>query len=344
MPQRTEIRNAYMKNFSKYVEERYVLISESLMNINHQDTLIHDVNEELWHAIQELNLRITDRVVPFIKVTRVIKEQGDRLRIVLDEMYPREKNRETTLLDDVCVADTSHLIDFRYIAPYRRITVSDIYTDCNAKLMIDPEMLANAMIDVFLDIAMFHSFSSLEMLTLSQKREFSKQKLEFYKEKSLDSYYELYLEGGKEPSYFSLAFCCRTGLKTFDYDQYIWLWDIFLKQFKYSTESVVMEPHRMIEKYHVDVKNLAGELQDGLYWEKQSEGALLLLRTISRPNDTLRRQWLCDYFGTDKYYVGMTKVVRLSEIRNTMLERELRELNVSAFKVINKHTCIRPGG
>lgn len=92
----------------------------------------------------------------------------------------------------------------------------------------------------------------------------------------------------------------------------------------------------MIEKYHVDVKNLAGELQDGLYWEKQPEGALLLLRTISRPNDTLRRQWLCDYFGMDKYHVGMTKIVRLSEIRNTMLECELRELNVSAFKVVNK--------
>lgn len=337
MSQRTELRNAYTRNFTKYIEERYVMINKSLMSMNNQDTLISDINEELWYAIQQLNMRIDDRILPFVKVMRVVRDKEDKLRVVVSDLEPDPLGAVADVMTKPLIDGTSHLIDFRSVAPYRRLIVSDQYTACNAKLLIDPDMLGMAIIDVFLDIAMFHSYSDLEAMSLQEKRQFSQQKLQYFRDNCLNSYYELYTTKKQDPSYFSLAFCCRNDLDSFDYDSYIWHWNRFLDSCGYSKTANNLPPYEMLARYHVDAANLGKNIFQKEYWIEHPSEALLVLRTNSRPHNELREQWLCEYFGIPSYHVGAVKVVRLSELHNTLLEREIRELNVSAFKVINSN-------
>lgn len=63
---RNEYRPAFTRNFSKYTIDRYVIIDNDLMDDAAKDTFIKEVNERLWYAIQETNMLLDDRLLPFV--------------------------------------------------------------------------------------------------------------------------------------------------------------------------------------------------------------------------------------------------------------------------------------
>lgn len=331
---RDTFRNAYTKNFSLNRIDRYIVIDKELETENARNETIKEINEKLWNVIQEINFRLYDRVLPFICIYGLVKDESG-IRIIVNDYGNEQAITQYQETQNINMEDISHLINFRILSPYLQIMVSDGLIPSDAKILIDPNLLTIAAVDIFLDISMFNSFSYLKSMTIPEKKQFNQLKIEFFKKHAMQLcpiYYDI-----KEPypDYFSLAFCCRVNNKTFDFDKYIWLWNLFLQEFEFDKHNnIIAKPTEML-RYHVDYKNLPKRIKEDNYWKQQSKGALLLLRTNHRPNDDLRLEWLKSYLGLKQYRVGRLSIVPLSDINNSMLQRELRELNVSAFKIIN---------
>lgn len=331
---RDTLRNAYTKNFSLNRIDRYIVIDKELETENARNETIKEINEKLWNGIQEINFRLYDRILPFVCIYGLVKDESG-IRIIVNDYGSEQAITQFQETKSIVMEDISHLINFRILSPYRQIMVSDGLIPSDAKILIDPNLLTIAAVDIFLDISMFNSFSYLNSMTISEKRQFNRLKIDFFKKHSMQlcpMYYDI---KKPYPDYFSLAFCCRVNIKTFDYDKYIWLWNLFLQEYEFDKNKNIIAKPTEILRYHVDFKNLPEKIKEDNYWKRQTKGAILLLRTNHRPNDDLRLEWLKSYLGLKQYRIGRLSIVPLSDINNSMLQRELRELNVSAFKIIN---------
>ncbi len=333
------IRKAYMSNFTKKKKHRYI-ITEKGSNL---DSYIQDnlnfINESINVAIQELSIKIEDRQIPYIVL--------EKISVDLDVMKIEEISREDKakrirgMIRDVKTESqlikkmeekytkgkfASHAIEFFAHTTYNELTFSNNSFD--AKILLDNYGLISVFTDIFLDSAMFNSYSFLKEMSDKEKQEFSLKKLDFYKEKGLSCFYRLDKEDEDKILYYSLAFSCRKAVDEFDYDSYIAIWNEFIEKYypnKKHKEKNVLEQLQQ----HVDVGQLPSDLKQKIM--SKEEGAYLVLRINCNRTESLRER-IDTYFGKGEYYIGKIKIVNISEYYK--INDMLKNLDVSAYKVI----------
>lgn len=328
---RNEYRPAFTRNFSKYTIDRYVIIDNDLMDDAAKDTFIKEVNERLWYAIQETNMLLDDRLLPFVVVRRM-DFVDNRLRIVVNDYDSQRNLINYTEAEALNLDDVSHIINFKPLSPQRRIIISDRFIPGNAKMLIDEHEQVSAAVDIFLDIAMFNSISFLEKLSIEEKRKFNETKFSFYEKRKLKTFYTV--DKQHPPHYFSFAFYAREDATHIDFYRYVWIWREFISQYFKNERIENALPEDALQDYYVDKGNLDKCYFDRKFWESQDKGAKLLLRINRGPHTNERREIISDYFGIETFSVGAVKLVPLNEYYMPFVNTQMRELYISAFKII----------
>lgn len=332
-----KIRNTYrrgvMRNFSNNVIERYILIDDEVMPETDKDIFVKEINEQLWYAIQETNAISNGRILPFVIVKRVIREQA-KLRIVINELDSNstlsDYNDPPSLILDP--KEMSHLINFKAATPQRRISVSDELVPGNAKMIIDRKDQIAAAVDIFLDIATFNSYSFLKNSSHSEKQSINADKYSFYNDNLLRSYYKV--DKNNPPGYYSFAFTARNSKEDISYRDYVQLWSKFISNSKYSGNvHSEIKPEEQL-KWHRDKENLKKEYFTRDFWDSYEEGDYLLLRINRDVNTDKQKEEISTYFGINPFHIGETKIVPISEYFNPMVKRYMQELVISAFKIV----------
>ena len=328
---RNMLRPAKTRNFSLYTIERYIYIDDEELDEEKKNAFVKEINERLWLSIQETNALAKGRVLPFVNVRRVIKDES-KIRIVINDL---ESDKKT--IDYVDLDKTSHVINFKTLSPQRVVMVSDNELNGQARMILDRDDQISAAVDVFLDIAMFNAISFLKDLSLEQKQDINTTKIEFLNSNigiNNSIYYRI--DSDEPPTYFSFAFFARTDYGTIDYEKYVNIWDEFLNLYFENEHFVNERPEKQLE-YHRDRKNIESKYFDPDHWLTYEKGDYYFLRYNSTPNDNQREQQIKNYFGIicdDDMHIGATKVVNSSEYFTQFLRRQIDELYISAFKIV----------
>lgn len=328
-----EFRPGFMRNFSDYVIERYIIIDDDTMTDNEKDKFVLSINEELWRVIQETNILAEGRILPFVRVRRVV-DINDELRIIVNDIDSCSSfdDYENECKEKINIDQLSHLINFKTLSPRKQIQVSDRLIPGNAKMIISRADQISAAVDIFLDIAMFNSYSFLHSLKIEQKREFNDYKFKFAKEHSLESYYQT--STNEPPAYWSMAFSARINNKSIDFYKYVRLWEIFIKSTPYSSnENMVIPPYEQLKSYR-HISNLPNECFTKSFWEEFDKGDKLFIRINREPNDNEKKLMLTNLFGIPKFRVGAVNVLDIKDYYIHYIYQLMEELYISAFKVV----------
>ena len=318
------IRPEFLKNFTKNVKERLILLEKGNSNLINVSKFIPEINQYANEIIQYLNLIITDRQLPYINLQPNYGTVYDnRIRVflhndktdVLFEQEIKERVEKET--------QSSHVLDILIAMGFKKITISNL--SCDAELVVDEELLYIAIIDIILDIIMFNSYSFLKNMSIDDKKKFSKQKYDYYIKKQLPCFYECSTE---KMLYYSLAFSARDSEGYLDYDLYLKHWQDFLKEY-YPGFSHKEKSIREQLKEHVDYEELPKSLNSK--FNEYDIGAYLLLRTNKDRTENLH-PFLCNLFGIKKYKKGKIKIVPISEFE--IYKPLMENLDISAFKVV----------
>lgn len=331
MSSKNEFITGFTKNSSQYIIERYILIDKDLKNEDEQNKFIRQLNEKLWYAIQEVNMRVEGRLLPFVLVRRV-RMEGNELRVVINDIeskYGLRNYEETEKLD---IKNASHIINVKPINAHRQVMVGDNLVPGNAKMMVDENEMIEAALDIFLDISMFNSFSFLKELPIKDKQNFSNLKFNYYKKNRLTSYYDIDLEN--PPAYFSFAFYARKDISSIDFDKYIWIWNEFISSYYPDSTNVIPLPEEHIKKFYRESNKLQKRYFEREFWKSYPKGEYLILMINREPNTNEEKKMLGDYFGISPFHVHATKVVPLNSYFNPYINKNLRELYITAFKII----------
>ena len=272
--------------------------------------------------------------MPFVKVNLVERESGSQfLRVIVTEMNSN-KSFEDIIGDRVNIDELSHLIIFKTLSPERIVMVSDEFAKGNAKMLIDEKDQIAAAVDIFLDIAMFNSLSFLKNLPNESKKKFSKEKYDFFKSNGDSCYYRYIDSDGVPPAYYSFAFSARTDDKNIDFGKYLYLWDFFIKS-KYKKEKNRVPPPYEQLKQHIDTGNIPKKyLEEKPFWNKIKNGDYLFLKINIEVKTNAEKNQILYYLGFKRYSKKIIKLVPLNEYHNPLLKKWLRQLNISAFKIV----------
>lgn len=323
---KNRVRKSPMKNFTRDTIYRNIVV-ESCNNgdiCQHISNTMDDVNR----VIQELTLNITGRQIPFITVVPVnydFIQKPDDTRIVLRD------NENTFVANQHKVEEKdniSHLVEFQLCAEYNQITFSNSIFD--AKIVIDKKYLSAATTDLFLDLAMFNSYSFLRKMSIEEKKEFSKQKFDYFKEKNLKCFYTY--DKGDELLYYSLAFSARKTINTIDIPTYIALWDDFIRTY-YPNEHHMENSLEFQLKRHVDY----GQLPVKKILEKCEcipKGTYLFIRVNKKPRNPKNILPMEAIFGSGSLTLGSWKIIRIDQYEK--IKKLTQPLYISVFKLIKQ--------
>ena len=330
------VRKAYMSNFSKKKKHRYIITEKNTELDRYLQQNSNRINDRINYAIQELSIKITDRQLPFMTIEKIpigfdsaVISQEDKKRRVRGVI--RDITTDEVLLESIGKRiseneNISHSIEFFANTTYDGLTFSNNHFD--VKVLTEKEVLEDVFADIFLDSAMFNSYSFLKEMSNEEKHEFGKKKFEFYIKHNLPCYYRLDIEDENRIFYYSLAFSCRTSNNDFDYDKYIELWNDFIKD--YYSDKVHLEKSitEQLNQY-IDPKQLPKSLSRNL--ARREEGAYLVLR-INRNQTISLNERIMNYFGLKEYHIGVIKVVPILEYYR--IQDMLKNLDVAAYKVV----------
>ena len=327
-----------MKEYSENIIERYIYIDDSRMTDYEKDTFVANLNRELAKAVQETNAYVKGRVLPYVVVRRIIKDQS-RIRVIISEknIEDYESISEFAKIKDLDIERVSHIVSFKRLEPQNYIRVGDELRPGMAEIWTDTVNRVAAAVDIFLDIAMFNSVSYFrDKLSIYEKQTFNLIKFKFFNENELDSYF--IIDKTAQPSYISFAFAFRNDPYDIDYSSYVSCWEEFIKSEVLREEFPKVEienekPEIQIRR-HKNSKQLPNVCFESEYWEKYTSGDYLLLRINSLPNTRDRANMIKNYFGISECQVGPIKVVPISEYFRPDIRRDINEGNISAFKVI----------
>lgn len=311
------IKKAPLSNFTHNIEYRKIIVASNTYNdmCNKISTIMKDVNS----TIQQLSLIIYDRQIPFINGVATIFDPSkniDDARIVLLGHAERTMTTYTKAKDR---PDISHLIEFQLSAFYNQVTFSNSVFD--AKLVIDDQYLPTATLDLFLDLAMFNSYSFLKNMSIDEKRQFSKQKFDYFKKCNLNCYYTY--DETDDLLYYSLAFSARKNAKEIDLQEYINLWNGFLNTY-YPNEHHIEESLELQIKKHVD----HGQLSSSKILDKMSQlpnGPYLFIKINKQTSNKSKLAQMGAIFGTSTPTLGDWKVIPISQY--CQIEKLARDLN-----------------
>lgn len=332
LKERNVYREGFTFNFCEKWLKRIIIIDDQLMKEAEKNEFVRDINEQLYSAIQEVNMRMQGFSLPFVKVynANLIKEEENvRIVIASPDHFEMADSFENNMVFDT--GRISHLIHFKSIFPRRIVQFSDELERGDAKLIIGNNDRQSAAVDICLDIAMFNSISYLTDLPIEEKKRFNLKKIEYAKKHGIGNYYEC--DKANPPEYWSFAFTARLDYKTIDYDLYIEHWTTFLEEYYPNEKHSNRYPNEQL-KLHTDINNLPQDMLSPNYWERFDKGAYLVLRINKEPNTNERKRMLCRFFGITDFHIGAIKVVPLNSYFEPFLKRMLQELYVSAFKIV----------
>ncbi len=332
---RNKLRAGFTRNFSTYCIKRYIMIDDDKLTGQQKKKFVSKINEMLWKEIQEVNMIVPGRILPFVNVY-LVEKINNELRVIINDLESDTCycDYETESFEKIPIESLSHLINFRTVPPRRLIEVSDCRIPGSAKMIIGEEDQISAAVDIFIDIAMFHSFDPLNEFDLKQRKQFSINKYQFMKNNDFSSYYEC--NHRKPPVYWSLAFSVRDGHNSMDHFAYVKLWEMFLE--KYYPNILIEDkakPDVAIQlKKHIDIGNIENKYFDKSFWSSYPSGDYIFCRINKDPHDNKRKKILMSLFEIDKFHIGATAIFPMSHYHIKSFNRELRELNISAFKIV----------
>ena len=332
-------RPGYLKNFTRDLIERYIIVDNGGSDTD-KDVFVREINETLYSAIQEVNVLEQDRIIKFVTVRRVVEINGE-LRVIINDIDSSTRNQDYQPRngDIIELNSLSHLINFKSVNPRRIIQVSDDRMPSTAKMIIGKEDQIRAATDIFLDIAMFHSFPFLESMTLAQKKEFSENKYMFARDNSYGDYYDCSFDD--PPAYWSLAFSARDENGELDYEKYVYYWNEYLGKYYGNELSNNNEIQRVTEQLmaHVDYDNIDNRYKEEEFWREYADrnrdnDAYLFCRINRNIPDNQRKDIISKMFGITTFHVGAIAIFPIDKMNNRYFEQLLANLYISAFKIV----------
>lgn len=327
---KNKIRNAFLMNFTNEILYRILVAADTFDKKQDIIKRIGELNEDINFKIQNLNLLIKERNIPYIKVKPVFSKQEfedlERDTRIIINTYPVDEILNGNIIKRLQVKreEISHIVDVLIAPGQNRFCVSSL--SCDAKLVLDYPYFNNAIEDILLDICMFNSYSFLCDMDIQKKKDFSKKKLQYCK--CQENCFNDVEMGNQE--YFSLAFAARDKEGELSLEQYILVWDKFIKDTFPKRKHIEKSIKEQLER-HKDIKELPKNCNNKI--SQNSPGTYLLLRTNKDVTEKIHPQ-LYALFGINKrkYRKGLLKLVPIEEYQNII--PLLENLDVSAFKVI----------
>lgn len=164
------IRPEFFKNFTKKVKERYILVEKGDKHLKNINDLVCSINQNLNCIIQTLNLKITDRQLPYITLKVCYGNLSNRrIRVFIhddDTDFLYERDVQAQIEEET---EISHILDLLIASSLKKITISAL--SCDAEIVIDYKLLQEAIIDILLDIVMFNSYSFLKNMDMAAKKD-----------------------------------------------------------------------------------------------------------------------------------------------------------------------------
>lgn len=316
------IRKAPLANFTRNIKYRKIMVERHAYNqFCDEITVIMDhVNK----TIQEVALNVENRHVPFVVASPITYDTttfSDSRIIILPSENIYEKHSYPSDRRNI-----SHWIEFQFSAIYNQITFSN--SSCDAKLVIDKEFLIPAATDLFLDLAMFNSYSFLQNMSIDEKREFSRQKFEYFKSRNLPCYY--FYDTSDTLLYYSLAFSARETSTSINISKYISLWDDFMQA--YYPNSLHKEDDLESQlKQHIDFGQLPQQkILDEL--ALLPSGSYLLIRLNRQPRSKKLATEINAILGGSTLTGKNWKIIPLADYDR--IKKYTQNLYISAYKLI----------
>ena len=263
------------------MKERYILVEKGNPAFRNINSIVGSINNTLYKIIQDLNLKITDRQLPYITLKVCygnISNTNENEQLLNKRVRVFVHNNDTDFLFEHKIQneidenmDISHILDLLIAYSYKKIKISDL--SCDAELIIDPSLLKCAIIDIILDIVMFNSYSFLKNLNTKDKKEVSAQKYSFFISNNLPCFYDAPKD---KLMYYSLAFSARETNEKLNIDNYIKYWNSFVCAYYGGKKHREKSINEQLKQF-VDYDQLPKNYYKRFY--KKAPGAYLVLRT-----------------------------------------------------------------
>lgn len=321
---KNEIRASCLRNFTTKVKTRYIVLDRKKCPIKNINGRIKFINDTTNLIIQNLNIAIPNRQLPYISLGIQSKNNfSKRTRAYVHDDQSSADYEKDLSSKIVHEEELSHILEILVANGFRKIKISNL--GCNAEIIIDDHLLNAVITDIVLDIIMFNSYSFLKEMTIKEKREFSKQKFEFFANNQLRCIYDY---KSNKSLYYSLAFSARRDDLSFDHEYYISLWDKFINVY-YGDKKHIEKSVKEQLSQHVD----KGELPKNVHrkFSNYPQGAYLLLRTNTDRTEIIHPQ-LYNLFGIKEFRKGKIKIVPIADFEK--YRPLLMNLDVSAFKIV----------
>ncbi len=320
------IRPEFLKNFTKKIKTRNIVVDKKSSCAQEVTKEMPSISKNVNVLIQDLNLRIHDRQLPYISINTLFDGKVEkRSRFVVHDYETSssfEKKIKKQVKDSV---EISHILDFLIADGFKEVKISSL--SCDSELVISRELFGCAVVDILLDIIIFNSYSFLKELPTEEKKMFTRKKFEFFKSNNWNCFYDY---ADEDNLYYSFAFSARKNEKSIDLKKYIEFWNLFMDKYYPNMKHKEKDVHEQLLQ-HVDYDELPKNLSQK--FDSKPKGAYLLLRTNKDRTENLHPT-LCALFGIDEYKKGKIKIVPLKEFNK---HKDLfKNLDVSAFKVVKQ--------
>ena len=220
---------AYLRNFTTDVIYRKIWLEDSYAK-EHGNTIegLRALTETLNKYIQDLNLDIF-RNIPYVSL-EPITEVDDTVRMFIRQQAQFDEPRFLMQIGDRYIGLT-HFIDLFVSEGVFELdhASSKVF---NAEIIFNSEYTRMVIIDIFLDVAMFNSYSFLRDEETEEKQAFSKKKYEYFKNHNLNTCFD---EVAEDLDYYSFAFSCHDqsdeNIFSIDLEKYKIIWENFIQEY-----------------------------------------------------------------------------------------------------------------
>lgn len=318
---------------SRYCEHthRTALVCASDVDKDRIKDIAHMAKELVNTKIQELSLMIPERLFAYATIDVIysansIRDNGE-LRFVIRDAGC-ESSQDCLDNEVQIINDAPYLIEI-LVAPEHRLLTRGSREYFDVRIAADIDAVISSLCDTILDSIMFSSYPGLRALSIEEKRDFSKNKWDFYQKHNLRSFYDIrYFQ---DIHYYSLAYSARTGYTTIHLDQYIQLWKDFLTEYYPTLQQFVPSVKKQL-KLHVDSGHLPKDkIAEEISHDNYSERAYLLL-TINKRISSKSREEIRSVFGLKEISGGHFALVPLKDFNHYKPYFFREELTV--FKVV----------
>ena len=144
---KNEIRDAYFRNFTTKVKTRYILLDRKKCPIKNIDKRIKYINDAANLIIQDLNLAIHDRQLPYISLEIQSKNSFSKRtrafihddQIAID--YEKDLSEKIVQEDEL-----SHILEILVAYGFKKIIISKL--GCDVEIVIDYHFLDAVITDI----------------------------------------------------------------------------------------------------------------------------------------------------------------------------------------------------